>query len=225
MNTILQNFLRIQHEIEGINSSKKCRIISVSKKQPQKFVRDALNSGIKEFGENKIQEGIEKFLPLKEEGFELELHHIGPVQTGTLRKLFGVFSFTHGVTSESSLIALLKESEKRKKSIGYFLEANLTDERSKSGFSKDALCEILKRISEYQGEYCFFAGLMTMGPSDGNVTKTREVFRELNSIRNVYCPNAKCSMGMSGDYKIAVEEGSDIVRIGTAIFGQRSENE
>ncbi len=225
MSHISSNYARIQNELHDDKLSKDVKIIAVSKKQPIESVREAINCGIKIFGENKIQEGLEKFSPLKKEGIEFELHHIGPLQTGNLRKLFGIFSFTHGVVSESSLKALLKESEKRKQPIGFFLEANLANEKSKSGFTKDALCDILKKISEYQGEYCVFTGLMTMGPSDEDPAKTREVFRELNSIRNSFCPEAKCSMGMSGDFKIAIEEGSDIVRIGTAIFGKRSVNE
>jgi len=225
MSSISENYNRILGEIHSIRKINPPVLIAVSKKQPIEFVREAIQGGIRIFGENKIQEGLEKFVPLKEEGMDFELHHIGPLQTGNLRKLFGIFSHTHGVTSESSLKELLKEASKKKQPIRYFLEANLTNETSKSGFTRSALVEILKKISSFQNEYCIFEGLMTIGPSDEDPVITREVFRDLNKIRNDFFPAAKCSMGMSGDYKIAVEEGSDFVRIGTAIFGKRKVNE
>ncbi|MBE7410770.1 MAG: YggS family pyridoxal phosphate-dependent enzyme [Leptospiraceae bacterium] len=222
MSYIVENYKKVLEEIHSSKSTPSPILIAVSKKQTLESIREAIQGGITIFGENKIQEGIEKFSKLKDEGFDFELHHIGPLQTGNLRKLFGLFSYTHGVTSESSLKELLKEALKRKQPIRYFLEANLTDESSKSGFNRNALVETLKKISTFQNEYCIFEGLMTMGPTNEDPTITRNVFKDLNSIRKDFCPDSKCSMGMSGDYKIAIEEGSNFVRIGTLIFGKRS---
>lgn len=218
--TLFENWNSTKKEVETLSSSRTC-IIAVSKTKPVAMIREAMGIGVRVFGENRIGEAEEKFLPLKESGKEFELHHIGPVQTGTLRKLFGLFHFTHGVGSISTLEALQKQSEKAKKKLGFFLQVNLTKEESKNGFEPSVLLTVLKNISSYETEYLQFAGLMTMGPTNEDPLLTRKAFHECNRIRLDYCPSAKLSMGMSGDYPIAIEEGSDFVRIGSKIFGTR----
>lgn len=218
---IQENFGRIQKEIKILRPDDPPEIISVSKKQPLSAIEEAQRAGIKLFGENEIKEGVKKFSELRNKNIPFELHHIGPVQSGTVKKLFEFFSCTHGVCTMSGLSELLKQSEKRKSKFGYFLEANLTDENSKSGFKKKELLSILKNSVSLNSEYCKLMGLMTMGPSDGNPDITRNVFRELRIIKEEFLPKGKLSMGMSGDYKIATEEGSNFLRIGTAIFGER----
>ena len=99
---------------------------------------------------------------------------------------------------------------------------NLSLEDSKSGFTKSEFISLIKNLSEYNTEFAKFHGFMTMGPESGDPILTRKIFQELALIRSEYSPDAKLSMGMSGDYKIALEEGSDYLRIGSAIFGNRS---
>lgn len=219
---IRENYDHIASELKKIRPENPPVIITVSKKQPVTKIQDALEHGLTIFGENQIKEGIEKFTPLFDSFPKIELHHIGPVQTGTLKKLFGIFSYTHGVGSESTLRELVKQSVSRKKKIGYFLQANLTEEDTKSGFERKDLLDVLKRINDFQTEFTFLAGLMTMGPTNEDKTETRRVFAELKKIRDEFCPGKKLSMGMSGDFQIAAEEGTDFVRIGTAIFGERN---
>ena len=175
------------------------------------------------FGENKIKEGIEKFSGLKEK-YSLELHHLGPVQSGSSKKLFGIFDFTHGVSSLYSLENLQKESERYKKLLKYFLQVNLTEEDSKNGFNESELLKILPSSSLYETEFLKLEGLMTMGPSSGEENLTRQAFFRLNEIRNTFLPHAKLSMGMSGDYSIAIAEGTDYIRVGSLIFGDRNYN-
>jgi len=218
---INENYKFILEQIKKIRPQNTPKLIAVSKKQPLSKINEALNSGIRIFGENQIKEGIEKFSSLQTKFPDLELHHIGPVQSGNLRKLFGLFNYTHGVGSLSSLGELIKQATTRKFKIEYFLQVNLSREDSKSGFEKEEILKILPTISQYNSEYAQFHGLMTMGPSNGDLRITRSNFRELNRIRKEYCPNAKLSMGMSGDYLIAAEEGSDYIRVGSAIFGER----
>lgn len=222
-----ENYKEILDEIQKISSSSD--IISVSKKHDFSVVEEAYLSGIRDFGENSIQEGLDKIIRWKEKfsdfvGTEKEarIHHIGPLQKGTLRKLFGNYHSTHGVGSESSLKELFKRSQKEDSTLRYFLQLNLTREESKHGFTKEEWIHLLPRLPEYQSETLVWDGLMTMGPSDGDPGETRKVFRELRGLRDEYAPGKKLSMGMSGDYRIAVEEGSDLVRIGTAIFGKRN---
>lgn len=217
--TLEENWKALKREVYSLNPSVK--IIAVSKTKPKEVIEKALSIGIRIFGENRIQEGIQKFLPFRERGIDFELHHIGPLQTGTLKKLFGLFSFTHGVGSISSLQELAKQSEKQKKGLGFFLQVNLTGETQKHGFSFHELLKLLQEIHKYETEFLRWEGLMTMGPSNEDPIQTRKVFSELQKIRKEFCPDKKLSMGMSGDFRIALEEGTDILRIGSRIFGER----
>lgn len=218
---VKENYQTIFEQIKKLRPENTPKLIAVSKKQPQLKIKEALESGIRVFGENQIKEGIEKFQSQILNYPDLEIHHIGPVQTGTIRKLLGLFAFTHGVGSENALNELIKQANNRKVKIKYFLQVNLSLEDTKSGFEKETLLSILKNISKYDSEFAEFHGLMTMGPSSGELKLTRQVFKELNQIRNNFSPLAKLSMGMSGDYLIAAEEGSDYIRVGSAIFGER----
>ncbi|RHX84442.1 YggS family pyridoxal phosphate-dependent enzyme [Leptospira stimsonii] len=220
---IRERYLQIQEELASLRPEKPPTLIAVSKFQTLQAVTEAVNAGVIHFGENRIQEGLEKFEEwLKPKESPLVLHHIGPVQSGTLRKLFLGYSYAHGVGSLGTLEELLSRAQKEQKKIRYFLQVNLTNEESKHGFDKKELLEILTKKENLSNEFCILEGMMTMGPSDGEPNKTRDVFRELSKIRNEYYPEGKLSMGMSGDYRTAIEEGSDFVRIGSAIFGERN---
>jgi PLP dependent protein len=218
--SILENWTRLQAEVKE-HTDKKISLIAVSKTKPLEIIEEALDAGISVFGENRIQEAEQKFRPLFEKGKQFELHHIGPVQSGTLKKLFGLFQYTHGVGSISTLESLSKQSEKSKIPLAFFLQANLTEESTKHGFKRKELLEILPKISSFETEYFRFHGLMTMGPTDEDPALTRSVFSEAYQIKKDYCPRAQLSMGMSGDYPIALEEGADYLRIGSKIFGLR----
>lgn len=220
---IRERYIQIQEELTRLRPEKPPTLIAVSKFQTLEAVREAVNAGVIHFGENRIQEGLEKFEEwLSQKDLPLVLHHIGPVQSGTLRKLFLGYSYAHGVGSLQTVDELLKRAQKEQKTIRYFLQVNLTNEESKHGFGEKELLEILTKREKLSNEFCTLEGMMTMGPSDGEPNKTRDVFRELANIRKKYYPEGKLSMGMSGDYKIAIEEGSDFVRIGSAIFGERN---
>ncbi|MCT8332910.1 YggS family pyridoxal phosphate-dependent enzyme [Leptospira sp. 85282-16] len=218
-------YLSIQNSLKDLYPNRSPVIIAVSKTKPYEVVREAYLQGIREFGENYIPEAIAKFTKLREEFPEAEssvhLHHIGPVQSGTLRKLFGIFSHTHGVGSISSLKELLKRAEKEKKQIRYFIQANLTEENTKHGMGFETLRNMKDTLSSYQNEFCIWEGFMGMGPSTGDLAETKEVFSLLAELRDTYFPDKKLSMGMSGDFEIAASLGSDYLRIGSKIFGER----
>ncbi len=219
---VSENYHSIIREIESFGVPTVPTLIAVSKFQPKEKVQEALLAGVLHFGENRVQEGLEKFKDLGIPGKDFILHHIGPVQSSHIRKYTGMFSYVHGLGSKKLLDELKNRMEKDHWRLGFFLQVNLTDEETKSGFSKKELLEILKNGSAYSGEYCKLEGLMTMGPSSGDLQETRKVFRELSEIRKEFLPDGKVSMGMSGDYRIAIEEGADYLRIGTAIFGDRA---
>ncbi|MDF3819470.1 YggS family pyridoxal phosphate-dependent enzyme [Leptospira sp. 96542] len=201
-------------------------LIAVSKTKPFEVVRDAYLQGIRHFGENYIPEAIDKFSKLRDEFPEAResvfLHHIGPVQSGNLRKLFGVFQFTHGVGSVSSLKELSKRAAKDKLTIRYFLQINATGESTKHGFSLEEIQKWKDDFPTYQNEFCIWEGFMAMGPSSGDPIETRETFKSINQFRKLVFPDKKLSMGMSGDYELALEEGSNFLRIGSLIFGDRN---
>lgn len=219
------SYRSIQTSLKDLFPNKSPILIAVSKTKPYEVVKEAYLQGIREFGENYLPEAISKFTKLREEFPEavtsVNLHHIGPVQSGTLRKLFGIFSYTHGVGSISSLKELLKRAEKEKKQIRYFLQTNLTGEDTKHGLSFETLRSMKDTMIGYQNEFCHWEGFMGMGPSSGDLRETREVFSLLAELRNTYFPDKKLSMGMSGDYEIACELGSDYLRVGSKIFGER----
>ncbi|ABZ93803.1 PLP dependent enzyme [Leptospira biflexa serovar Patoc strain 'Patoc 1 (Ames)'] len=225
MSDYISVYQSLQNELNSLSKGIPPTLIAVSKTKPYQVVRDAYMQGIREFGENYLPEAIEKFTKLREEFPEsvntVNLHHIGPVQSGTLRKLFGIFSYTHGVGTFSSLTELQKRAEKEKKTIRYFLQTNLTAESTKHGFSLETLLEKKEELSLYQNEFCIWEGFMGMGPSSGDLLQTKEVFSKLTSFRDTHFPNLKLSMGMSGDYQLAAELGSNFVRIGSKIFGDR----
>ncbi|WP_425460624.1 YggS family pyridoxal phosphate-dependent enzyme [Leptospira idonii] len=220
-----ESYQNLFRSIQSRFSEKTFELIAVSKTKPYEVIREGYLGGIRAFGENYIPEAIEKFTKLREEFPDavqsVQLHHIGPVQTGTLRKLFGVFQFTHGVGSFSTLKELLKRAEKEKKLIRYFLQCNLTEESSKNGISTEEILSKKKELESLQNEFCVWEGFMGMGPSDGDRERTILAFRNLNSIRKEFFPDKKLSMGMSGDFDLAMEEDSDYLRIGSLIFGDR----
>ncbi|MDV6236494.1 YggS family pyridoxal phosphate-dependent enzyme [Leptospira ellisii] len=220
---VAERYFRIQEELRNLRPDDPPVLIAVSKFQPLEKIKEAAEGGVIHFGENRIQEGLEKFAQwIRLEPNPLTLHHIGPVQSGTLRKLFSGYSYAHGVGTEGAIAELAARAQKEKKRIRFFLQANLTGENAKHGFAKRDLISILEKRETFSNPYCSLEGMMTMGPSDGDPVRTREVFRELRTIRENYYPAGKLSMGMSGDYRIALEEGSDFVRIGSAIFGERN---
>jgi PLP dependent protein len=224
-------FLRyeaIREEAIRISGNPNIVVIAVSKKHPYESFREAYLSGIRIFGENSVKEGLAKI-----QEFQMEfptipvghtkpiLHHIGPMQTGSLRKLFGAFDYTHGVGSVHSMDELCKRASKETATLSFFLQLNLTKESTKNGLDETEIDSVLKKMEAYTNENLIFSGLMTMGPSQEDPIKTREVFKKLRLLRDEYFPGKKLSMGMSGDYTIALEEGADLIRIGTAIFGER----
>ncbi len=219
-------YRKLLEESIHISGNPKIQIIAVSKTQPFSVLKEAFEEGIRDFGENSIREGLVKI-----QGFHAALpdfptsgprfHHIGPLQTGTLRKLFGNFASTQGVGSLNALKELLKRSEKEKSRLEYCIQLNLTGEESKHGFAIQEFYQLLETLKERETSQLRLCGLMTMGPSSGDPIETRKVFKTLRKIRDEINTSWKLSMGMSGDYRIALEEGADILRIGSAIFGER----
>jgi len=196
-------------------------LIAVSKTHPPEVIQKAVDAGQLVFGENRVQEAKAKIpeLPSK-----LRWHLIGHLQSNKVRVALGLFEMIHGVDS----VALLGEIESNAEQLGSFpkvlLQVNVSGESSKFGFAPEGLLrqmELILRIGRVE-----ILGLMTIPPLAPRAEDSRKYFVRLREIRDriereYRIPLPHLSMGMSGDFLVAVEEGATLVRVGTAIFGER----
>jgi PLP dependent protein len=196
-------------------------LIAVSKSHPPEIVRQAVEAGQLLFGENRVQEAKAKIpeLPAK-----LRWHLIGHLQTNKIRQALPLFEVIHGVDS----FELLDEIQRIAGDLGLYprvlLQVNVAGESSKFGFPPQRLLSQVDQIS--RADRVQVEGLMTIPPLASNAEDSRRYFVQLRQLRDrleVECrfPLPHLSMGMSGDYRVAVEEGATYVRVGTAIFGER----
>jgi pyridoxal phosphate enzyme (YggS family) len=195
-------------------------LVAATKAQPLENALAAVESGVKILGENYLQEAEEKFGHAGEKiRGKAELHLIGPLQKGKINRALRIFDVIESVDS----VALAEEISKRaKEDIRIFMEINISGEKTKSGFRKEDVFESAKIISALPK--IKLSGIMAM-PFSQNEKMLTGYFSEMKKIfdglKAKYPLIMFLSMGMSSDYKIAVEEGSNMVRIGTAIFGER----
>ncbi|PKL34202.1 MAG: YggS family pyridoxal phosphate-dependent enzyme [Spirochaetae bacterium HGW-Spirochaetae-10] len=201
------------------------RIVVVTKTHGPELIETLLKAGHREFGENRFTEARAKFALVHAQAIQPIYHHLGPLQSGFARNLPGLFQVVQGVSSVSALESLLKAARKHFEATGegmqYLMQLNLTAESSKlGGMSEEQFLQC--RESLPSEEALTWRGFMTMGPTDQDAKRTSEVFRRLRQIRDEHLPDGELSMGMSGDWQLAVEEGATIVRIGTAITGTRA---
>ncbi len=212
-------------------------IMGVSKFHPPEAVRAAYAAGLRLFGENRVQEAAGKYPPLREEMDGLRVHMIGTLQSNKLNKALALFDGIQSIDSVEQLLQLLARVESRVSPISLFLELH-TGEDSKAGFAdEDSLyraCDAFAAWKAHTGTRAAeepgvdLAGLMTMAPFTSDESTVRTSFSRLRRalenarLRSGLESMRELSMGMSNDFTIAVEEGSTIVRIGTALFGLRS---
>ncbi|MCE9598192.1 MAG: YggS family pyridoxal phosphate-dependent enzyme [Spirochaetia bacterium] len=204
------------------------RLIAVSKTHPASKITELIRAGHRDFGENRVNEARDKFPQIDLTGIPPGsspiYHHIGPLQSGAARQVAGLFGYAHGASSRSAIEALARacrarlEKDSQFAGMRYLIQVDLTGEESKLG---GMAREVLLAEPPHSSEALKFVGLMTMGPSDGDPGRTRLAFQELRRIRDTSFPGAELSMGMSGDFEIALEEGSTMIRVGSLIFGSR----
>jgi hypothetical protein len=196
-------------------------LIAVSKTHPPEIVGQAVDAGQLLFGENRVQEAKAKIpdLPAK-----LRWHLIGHLQTNKIRQALPLFEVIHGVDS----VELLHEIQRIAGDLGLYprvlLQVNVAGESSKYGFSPQRLLSEVEQIS--RADRVQIEGLMTIPPPAPDAEASRRYFVQLRQLRDrleteFRFPLPHLSMGMSGDYRVAVEEGATYVRVGTAIFGER----
>ena len=201
------------------------KLLAVSKTKPLSDLEEAYEAGIREFGENKVQE-----LVAKEEEFhkDVKWHFIGGLQTNKVKYLVGKVCLIHSLSSIKLLKQIEKEFGKKNEIANVLIEINIGREESKGGILEEELEDMLSEV-----EKCNFVkvkGIMVIipkGDSDSNrayFKRTREIFKSLKTREFKNIKMEILSMGMTHDYKIAIEEGSTLVRIGEGIFGKRNYN-
>ena len=205
----------LSHEVE---------IVGVTKTHPPNIIEESFLSGFRSIGENRVQEAESKFRLLKE--FPgLKKRFIGHLQSNKINKCVSLFDTIDSIDSKKKMLKISRAAEKIDKKIIGLIEVNTSQEVQKSGFEVSQLDEIIECCFDKNVE---IEGLMTIGPNTKNEKKIRQSFRTLRDLRekiNQKIDHRKLnhlSMGMSGDYKIAVAEGSTMIRIGSFFYGLRN---
>ncbi len=197
-------------------------LLPVTKTKTPEEIMPALQWGIRAIGENYVQELVQKYEVLSP--YVDEFHMIGHLQSNKVKYIADKVNLIHSVDSVSLLKEIQKQAAKHQKVQDILLEVNLTKEASKSGIYEEQLEEIYLASQSFSNVRV--KGFMTMPPLDSSETQLRRVFSKLRTIFEAYGAQDKnlsiLSMGMSHDYTIAIEEGSNLVRVGSAIFGPRN---
>lgn len=198
-------------------------LIAVSKTKPVSMIREAMDSGIVTFGENKVQELLEKQSVLKE---PLDWHMIGHLQRNKVRQVVGRVKRIHSVDSLRLAEQIQKDCEKQGLTADILIEVNIAGEETKFGLKPEETERVIREIATYPNVRV--RGLMTIAPFVENPEENRVHFRNLHKLlvdinsKNIdNISMSELSMGMSGDYEVAIEEGATYVRVGTGIFGSR----
>jgi pyridoxal phosphate enzyme (YggS family) len=226
--SIKDNLERIEERIEKacIRSGRKreeVTLMGVAKFQPIEGVEEAVKAGLRCFGESRVQEAVLKYKGFKEKYPDTDLHFIGPLQRNKAKQAAGLFDCVQSLDRESLALELAKHVPAQKP-LPVLLEFR-TGEDTKSGFTNlDDLCRTVELVIGCSS--LSVRGLMTIAPATGEGDVLRSAFRQMVKMRGELerrypgCVWSCLSMGMTNDFEIAIEEGSTMVRIGTAIFGK-----
>ena len=201
-------------------------LVAVSKTKPISDLMEAYEAGQRIFGENKIQEMAEKFEEMPK---DIQWHMIGHVQTNKVKYMAAFVSLVHGVDSLKLLMEINKQASKKNRVIECLLQIHIAEEETKFGLDLSELDEIISEIQNEKFGNIKIVGLMGMATFTENQDQIKKEFLFLKSIfdknqslNTMNCKLQTLSMGMSGDYKLAIECGSTMVRIGSSIFGTRN---
>ena len=216
MHNTVKNLIYIEELIKSkANDDELAKIIAVSKTFPIENVLPLIEHGHLHYGENKVQEALEKWSDIKIKNDTIKLHLIGRLQTNKVKFALQIFDYIHSLDSERLAIKISEEQKKQEKNIKIFIQVNIGNEDQKSGINKDNLIDFYNFCKNLNLD---IIGTMCIPPNDGN---TEQHFSEMNKINQLL--NFKdLSMGMSGDYLKAIRYNATYVRVGSKIFGSRS---
>ncbi len=228
MNSIEENLKRLEERIEkaALKAGRKredITLVAVTKNVEPQRVNQGIDAGIRIIGENRVQEAVDKFKFIKK---DVEKHLIGHLQTNKVKKALELFDLIQSVDSLHLAQEISKRAKEKGKIAEVLIEANTSDEPSKYGVKPDEVAELMEKVSNL--ENISIKGLMTIGLFSDEPEKVRpcfitlrKIFESLENAREDNIEMRYLSMGMSSDYELAIEEGSNMIRIGTAIFGPR----
>ncbi|MFX0556845.1 YggS family pyridoxal phosphate-dependent enzyme [Maribacter sp. CXY002] len=198
-------------------------LVAVSKTKPIADIMEAYDAGQRIFGENKIQEMTQKWEEMPK---DIQWHMIGHVQRNKVKYMAPFVSLIHGVDSLKLLKEINKQAIKNERKICCLLQVHIAEEETKFGFDEDELLDMINHPEFKELNHVVIEGVMGMATFTEDTEQIRKEFHKLNNIFKNLKLNFESihilSMGMSGDYKIAIEEGSTMIRVGSSIFGARN---
>lgn len=232
METMLcENLKKVEDNVDAAckkagRSRDEVTLIAVSKTKPVEMLSTIYNQGIRDFGENKVQEMCDKMEQLPS---DIRWHMIGHLQTNKVKYIVGHTTLIHSVDSLHLAKEIEKQAEKKDVTVDILVEVNIAEEESKFGIHKEETYELVRQIAALP--HVHICGLMTIAPYVENPEDNRMYFRGIRQLsvdiaeKNIDNVDMDVlSMGMTGDYMVAIEEGATMVRVGTGIFGERNYN-
>ncbi len=199
-------------------------LISVSKTKPVSMLQEAYDAGSRDFGENKVQEIMDKYPQLPS---DIHWHMIGHLQRNKVKYIVDKVALIHSVDSLRLAETIENEAAKHNVTVPILIEVNVAQEESKFGLKTEEVLSLVESVAVLP--HINIKGLMTIAPYVEDPEENREIFRELKKLsvdiaaKNINNVNMSVlSMGMTGDYQVAVQEGATMVRVGTGIFGERN---
>ena len=215
----------VYHQLIATLKEKDVTLVAVSKTKPVEAIKALYNLGQWDFGENYVQELVDKQAQLPN---DIRWHFIGHLQTNKVKSILPFVSLIHGVDSFKLLKEINKQAQKQKKIADVLLQVHIAREETKFGLDEQELDLIIGELNSLPMEHIRITGFMGMASFWDNKDQVRKEFRYLKTLFDKYAqyPSRNIqlktlSMGMSGDYEIAIEEGSNLVRIGSLVFGAR----
>ena len=217
MHRIVNNLEEIKAKINQLKPDlqEKIKIIAVSKTFLIKDIEPLIEYGHQDFGENKVQEAIDKWTDIKNINHKIKLHLIGRLQTNKVKFALKIFDYIHSLDSEKLASKIAEEQVKQEKKPKILIQVNIGNEEQKSGIKKEKLDDFYKFCKNLNLD---IIGTMCIPPNDNN---TEKYFSEMNNI-NQELNFKELSMGMSGDYLEAIKNNATYVRVGSKIFGSRT---
>jgi pyridoxal phosphate enzyme (YggS family) len=210
---IAERLNHVIQRIQKVDHPQKVKLIAVSKKKSIELIKEAINSGQKDFGENYLQEAVEKIKAIDDPS--LTWHFIGPIQSNKTASIAKYFQWVHSVDRKKVLTRLNEQSKENQKVLNVLIQVNIDDEDTKSGVMPEEIDDLVNYANELSN--ISLKGFMCI-PQPGN---SEESFKKMKILLNSYPYLETLSMGMSNDLEIAIRNGSTMVRIGTDIFGAR----
>ena len=215
---------KIQEACKKTNRSREdITLIAVSKTKPVSMLKEVYDLGIRDFGENKVQELNEKYSQMPD---DMNWHLIGHLQTNKVKQVIGKATLIHSVDSVHLAEVIEKEAAKKDIIVNILIEVNVAEEESKFGLKLNEVIPAIEAIATFP--HIRIKGLMTIAPFVENAEENRSIFSRLQKLsvdiasKNIDNINVGVlSMGMTGDFEVAIEEGATMVRVGTGIFGER----